>query len=79
MGGEKLGIVGYGHLSNQFNAIPTFLWKEKAIYKARPPSLKHILTTAPGDSGSPLLVERNGNLLAVGIHKGAPTQAPKYN
>ena len=32
-----------------------------------------------GNSGSPLFVERNGNLLAVGIHKGAPTLAPKYN
>ena len=43
------------------------------------PGFKHLLSTLHGNSGSPIFTNKNGELLAIGIHKGAPTPTSKFN
>jgi V8-like Glu-specific endopeptidase len=66
---EPIGIFGYTKCSPTM-AMQDGLWKPEA-HTADLPVIRHRLTTSKGNSGSPLLVKRDGKFVAVAIHKGS--------
>jgi V8-like Glu-specific endopeptidase len=73
-----LGIIGYrGPSCDRKLALQSSLWKVHS-HEVDGIIIKHRFSTFEGNSGSPMLVERGGKLLAVALHKGTPNQAD-YN
>jgi V8-like Glu-specific endopeptidase len=71
---EQIGIIGYrGGACDINNAFQSCLWKSNA-HKIHSYGLRHELTTLKGNSGSPILVKRNGGYVAIAIHKGSPNK-----
>ena len=66
-----MGVIGYGKDCDQDQGIQSYHWKDNSILEIDLPSIKHTVSTVGGNSGSPLFIKRDGNFLAVGIHKAA--------
>jgi hypothetical protein len=73
---EPIALFGYRDCTTT-SAIQKGLWKDSA-HKTFLPTIRHYISTLGGNSGSPLLVRRNGATVAVAIHKGG-RKAEEYN